>query len=72
MERAEAKLKVMMDDAMGQMDMVSEMLSDSADGTESAVSVADSGPRSSQPLPPHSNTGVDFGDNSENPIKNNN
>ena len=44
MERAEAKLKLMMDDAMGQMDMVSELLSESGDGPEkSAVQEADSG-----------------------------
>lgn len=71
MERAEAKLKIMMDDAMGQMDMVSGMLTESVDGTEkSAISEADSGARSNHPLPPHSNTGVTIGDNSKNQNKN--
>jgi hypothetical protein len=73
MERAEAKLKLMMDDAMGQMDMVSGLLSDAADeGKQSASETAGLALRSEGLLPPHSNTGVDFGDNSEKPSKINN
>lgn len=70
MERAEMKLKGMLDDAMGQMDMVTELLSEGGDEAgEKASETADSGSRSRATLPPHSNTGVDFGDKSKNPTK---
>jgi hypothetical protein len=73
MERAEEKLRRMMDDAMGQMDMVSGLLSDSVDeGKQSASETAGLALRSKGSLPPHSNTGVDFGDNSHKPKKINN
>jgi hypothetical protein len=75
MERAEAKLKGMMDDAMGQLDMVSELLSAShSDGADGGIGEKQSGHHdAAEPglLPPHSNTGVTIGDNSKNLSKNN-
>lgn len=74
MERSEAKLKAMMEDAMGQMDIFAEglsALSESGDEAERKAGFAASpGSRSETTQPPHSNTGVTFGDNSINPKKN--
>lgn len=72
MERAEATLFKMFNDAMGEMDGVTELLSRGVDESSAKVG-GDTGAesRSRASLPPHSNTGVDFGDKSENPTKNN-
>ena len=70
MERSEAKLKAMMEDAMGQLDIFAEGLSGaSTSGDESerkAGTAASPESRSDTTQPPHSNTGVTFGDNSRN------
>lgn len=74
LERSEAKLQAMMNDAMGQFDIFTEGLSDastSADDTERKAGIAASpGSRSDNSLPPHSNTGVTIGDNSKTLNKN--
>lgn len=70
MERSEAKLKAMMDEAMGQLDIFAETFSEGADegigeGRSNRHDVAEP-----DTLPPHSNTGVTIGDKSRNPKKN--
>lgn len=74
LERSEAKVMQMMNDAMGQMDMLASDLSGpstSGDETErKAGRAASPGSRSDTTLPPHSNTGVTIGDNSEKPSEN--
>ena len=74
MERSEAKLKAMMDDAMGQLDIFAETLSGaSTEGADEGIGEGRSSRHDvAKPdtLPPHSNTGVTIGDKSRNPKKN--
>jgi hypothetical protein len=74
MERSEAKLQAMMNDAMGQLDIFAEALSrppTSADESEPKAGTADRPEsRSDDTLPPHSNTGVTIVDNSKTSKKN--
>lgn len=74
LERSEAKVMQMMNEAMGQMDMLATDLSGpSTSGDEAgrkAGWAASPASRSDTTLPPHSNTGVTIGDNSEKPSKN--
>jgi hypothetical protein len=71
MERAEEKLRRMMDDAMDQLDMLSESLSDGVDGDIGEKQSGHHGAAEPGSLPPHSNTGVTIGDNTKNLSKNN-
>lgn len=74
LERSEAKVMQMMNEAMSQMDMLATDLSGpSTSGDEAgrkAGWAASPASRSDTTLPPHSNTGVTIGDNSEKPSKN--
>ena len=74
LERSEAKVMQMMNEAMGQMDLLATDLSGpSTSGDEAgrkAGRAASPASRSDTTLPPHSNTGVTIGDNSEKPSKN--
>lgn len=74
LERSEAAIQEMMNDAMGQMDMLSNDLSGASTSAgepdTGAGRAARSGPRSDTTLPPHSNTGVTIGDNSKTSNKN--
>jgi|SRR5690554_3489791 len=74
MERSEATLREMFADALGQMDIFADQLSEStSEGADEGIGeerssrhdVAEPGT-----LPPHSNTGVTIGDKSRNPKKN--
>lgn len=70
LERSEAKVMKMMEDAMGQMDMLSLELSGPQSGGigKGRQSASQAGADTSQP--PHSNTGVTIGDNSKTSNKN--
>lgn len=74
LEHSEAKIKQMMDDAMGQMDMLATDLSGPSQSAETserkAGRAASPESRSETSLPPHSNTGVTIGDNSKTSNKN--
>lgn len=74
LERSEAKVMQMMNEAMGQMDMLAtDLTGPSTSGDEAgrkAGWAASPASRSDTTLPPHSNTGVTIGDNSEKPSKN--
>lgn len=62
MERSEAKIEAMMDDAMGQLDIFAMDLTRASQGGSGVVHVDRAaggvGDDGAEPLPPHSNTGV--------------
>lgn len=75
MERSEAKLQAMMNEAMGQLDIFAGALvgpsREDADEATGGEPKARRGVAESEALPPHSNTGVTIGDKSKKPRKNN-
>lgn len=74
LERSEAKIQAMMNDAMGQFDIFAESLTDPYTGADESERKAgraappESGSATTQP--PHSNTGVTTGDKPKTPNKN--
>jgi len=74
LERSEAKLQAMMNEAMGQFDIFTESLTEPSNGVDEserkAGRAAPPESRSKAPLPPHSNTGVTTGDKPKTPNKN--
>ena len=71
MERSEAKLQAMMQDALGQMDIFAEALTGSQASADECERSDHHGTAEQAGQPPHSNTGVTIGDNSKNRNKNN-
>jgi hypothetical protein len=71
MERAEERLRKMMDSAFNQLDMLSESLPDGVDGGIGEKQSGHHDAAKPGSLPPHSNTGVTIGDNTKNLSKNN-